>query len=282
MSARLAEVDALPHEAVGQILEGITCCSIVGFRDMHKLLSTTKRICQIHVAEWKRDSSIAFAAIKKLCSKASEFFHVLNLLNKWNIPQGHWHNATIISCYNLRAPDHTSDKCPQPRNEAKITKAKENFARANADGCGGRDHGRGAGRGSGRGGKGGTNLWHNPCGKWGDKGALDAATNKSGVEKINGKWKMNCKSCGWNLTHTTDYYGEWWPNQSTFQLPATHVSWSKSGAPPAASTPAPPATNVGGGALSRGQLSSLINRHKTETEDGAFVFFLSEFEGLLN
>jgi hypothetical protein len=78
------------------------------------------------------------------------------------------------------------------------------------------------------------------------------------------------------------YHGEWSRNQSTFQLPATHVFWSKSGAPPAASMPAPPATNVGGGALSRGQLSSLINRNKTETEDGAFVSFLSEFEGLLN
>ena len=149
MSARLAEVDALPHEAVGQILEGITCCSIVGFRDMHKLLSTTKRICQIHVAEWKRDSSIAFAAIKKLCSKASEFFHVLNLLNKWNISQGHQHDAAIISCFNYGTPDHTSDKCPQPCDVAKIMKAKEARARANADGHGGPGCGRGGGCGSG-------------------------------------------------------------------------------------------------------------------------------------
>jgi hypothetical protein len=196
VSARLAEVDALPHKAVGQILEGITCCSIAEFRDMHKLLSTTERIRQIPVKGGKWDSSITFAAIKKLCSKASEFFHVLNLLNKWNIPQGHRHNAAINSCYNWHAPDHTSNKCPQPRNEAKITKAKENCARANADGCGGRGHGRGAGCGSGQGGGGGTNLWHNPRGKWGDKGAPNAATNKSGVKKINGKWKMNCKSCG--------------------------------------------------------------------------------------
>ena len=93
---------------------------------------------------------------------------------------------------------------------------------------------------------------------------------------------MNCKSCGWNSTHTMGYHGEWLRNQSTIQLPATQIFWSKSGVLPADSTPAPPATNVGGGALSRGQLSSLINCHKTETEDGAFASILSEFKGLLN
>ncbi len=116
---------------------------------MHKLLSTTERICQTRATGGKRDSSITFAAIKKLCSKASELFHILNLLNKWNIPQGHRHDAAIISCYNCGAPDHTSNKCPQPRNEAKITKAKEACARANADGRGGRGRGRGGERGSG-------------------------------------------------------------------------------------------------------------------------------------
>jgi hypothetical protein len=282
VSTHLAEVDALPHKAAGQILEGFTCCSVVEFRDMYKLLSTTERIRQIRVAGGKRNSPVTFASIKKLCSKASEFFHILNLSKKWNIPQVHQHNAAIISCYNCGTPDYTSNKCPQPRNEAKITKAKEERARANADGCGGHGRGRGGCCGSGQGGGGGTNLRHNSHGKWGDKGAPNAATNKSGVEKINDNWKVTCKSCGWNSTHTMGYHGKWLRYQSTFQLPATHIFWSKSGAPSAASTPAPPATNVSGGALSRGQLSSLINCHKTETEDGAFASFLSEFKGLLN
>jgi hypothetical protein len=52
---------------------------------------------------------------------------------------------------------------------------------------------------------------------------------------------------------------------------------------PAASMPAPPAAAAAGGRLpSRGQLSGLINRHRTETDDEAFTFFLSEFKGLLN
>ncbi len=149
VSARLVEVVTLPHKAAGQILEGFTRCSIVEFMDMHKLLSTTERICQICVAGGKQDSFITFAAIKKLCSKAGEFFHVLNLLNKWNISQGHQHDAAIISCFNYGTPDHTSDKCPQPCDVAKIMKAKEARARANADGHGGPGCGRGGGCGSG-------------------------------------------------------------------------------------------------------------------------------------
>ena len=42
---------------------------------------------------------------------------------------------------------------------------------------------------------------------------------------------------------------------------------------------------VGGGnsvqSIPKGQLSGLISRYKTDTEDGAFASFLSEFEGLL-
>jgi len=33
--------------------------------------------------------------------------------------------------------------------------------------------------------------------------------------------------------------------------------------------------------LPKGQLNGLISRFKTETDDGAFASFLSEFEGLL-
>ncbi len=92
---------------------------------------------------------------------------------------------------------------------------------------------------------------------------------------------MNCKSCGWNDTHTYGYHGEWSRNQATFQLLSTHCFWIKSGNTPSmekAPTPAPGTTISG---LPKGQLSGLISRYKTDTEDGAFASFLLEFEGLL-
>ncbi len=34
----LAEVNALPQESIGFILEGLTCCSVPEFKDIHRLL----------------------------------------------------------------------------------------------------------------------------------------------------------------------------------------------------------------------------------------------------
>jgi hypothetical protein len=283
--ARLAEVDALPQEVPGYILEGFTRCSVVEFRDIHKLLYTTDKVRQMRAVSGKRDSNTTLVAVQKLCSEANDVFHSLNLTNKWNIPQGHRADAVGFACDNCGSPDHPSYKCPLPRDEAKITKAKEARTKSN-DGRGSGGRGRGRGRGDGRGGRGGDRT--NTRGKWGaNKGdPATPGTNTSsgdGVEKRNGKWMMNCKSCGWNESHTSGFHGEWDRNQSTFRIPSTHTFWTKSGTSPSAEkSPTPAAAGTASSGVSRGQLSGLINRYKTESDDGAFTSFLSEFEGLLN
>jgi hypothetical protein len=93
---------------------------------------------------------------------------------------------------------------------------------------------------------------------------------------------MNCKSCGWNESHTSGFHGEWNRNQSTFCIPVTHVFWTKSGDTPSAEKGPPPAAGTASSGVSRGQLSGLINWYKTESDDGAFTSFLTEFEGMLN
>ncbi len=103
-----------------------------------------------------------------------------------------------------------------------------------------------------------------------------------GDEEQNGKWMMNCKSCGWNETHTSWFNGKWNQNQSTFCILATHVFWGKSGTTLSAEKGTAPAVGTASSGVSRGQLSGLIHWYKTEAEDGAFVSFLSDFEGLLN
>ena len=212
-------------------------------------------------------------------------FHFLNLTNKWNIPQGHRADAFGIVCFNCDSPDHTSDKCPHPRNEANITKAKEACAKSIGKGrsSGGRGHGRG--RGDGHGGRGGDQS--NTPGKWGAIKGVAATpgtytSSGDGVKQRNGKWLMNCKSCEWNESHTSKYHGKWNQHQSTFSIPATHVFWSKSDKTPFAEKGPTPAAGSASSGVSKGQLSGLINQYKTETEDGAFSSFLSEFEGLLN
>jgi hypothetical protein len=133
-------------------------------------------------------------------------FCSLNVTNKWNIPQNHWADTFVPICYNCGLHDHTSDKYSLPCNEAKIMKAKEarakSIAKGNTFGGPGCDHGCGSGGKDGREGD-HTNTWH----QWGSNdGPMDPKSNETsayGVEKRNGSWMMNCKSCGWNNTHTS-------------------------------------------------------------------------------
>ena len=201
MCARLAEVDALPQEVPGYILEGFTQCSVVDFRDIHRLLNTADKVHQMQAVTGKWNSKETLASVVKLCSEANIVFHSLNLTNKWNIPKGHRVDAFGIVCFNCDSPDHTSEKCSLPHNEAKITKAKEAHAKSIGEGPGSSGRGRGRGCGDRRDGHGGDQ--NNTQGKRGaTKGApATPSTNTSsgdGVEKKNGKWMMNCKLCEWN------------------------------------------------------------------------------------
>jgi hypothetical protein len=92
---------------------------------------------------------------------------------------------------------------------------------------------------------------------------------------------MNCKSCGWNDTHTSGFHGEWSRNQDTFKLPSTHGFWVKSGNKPSMEKAPASAYGTANSGLPKGQLSQLISCYKTDTEDGAFASFLLNFEGLL-
>jgi hypothetical protein len=151
MCTRLAEVDALPQESIGFILEGLTRCFVPEFKDIHRLLCTTHKVWQMRAVTGRRDSFANLAHIQKICKEACEVFHSMKLTNKWNFPQSHQADAFLTTCYNCGTPDHTNDKCSLPRDEAKITKAKEAGAKLVKEGGGGCGRGCGGDR-SGRGG----------------------------------------------------------------------------------------------------------------------------------
>jgi hypothetical protein len=259
----------------------------VEFKEIHKLLNTANKVHQMQAVSGKQDRNTTFAAVQKLCSEANVVFHSLNLTNKWNIPQGLRADAFGNVCYNCGASDHTSNKCPLPRNEANITKAKEARTKSksviegrDSGGCG-----HGCGHGDGRCGRGGDRT--HTQGNWGTNKDDPATPGKNtssgdGVEKQNGKWMMNCKLFRWNETHRSQFHGKWNQNKSTFCIPATHVFWSESGTTPSEEKGPAPAADTASSGVSRGQLSGLINWYKTEADNGAFASFLSKFKGLLN
>lgn len=286
VAERLAEVSALPTEVTVQILEGLTKCSVASFRDTFKHLLVGERLRQLRTLTPLHDSS-RLGDIKKLCKEANDMFNALNVSNNWNIPQGHRTDA----CFNCGEPDHGVPKCPQPLDQARIERNKAAFSKTGGGrgNRGGRGNGGRGGQGRGRGD--GDKTYNR--GKWkGDDKATSALSTSGGVGKHNGKWRLTCKHCGWNSTHTTGYHTRWATDPQAFSLPATHVFWTKSGkSPPVgggpAAPPAPaPAPATGSVASATSLLSTrvgpLIAQYKTASEDGQFASFLADFERALN
>ena len=76
------------------------------FREIHKLLYTTIKVCQMQAVSGRWESSTNYVAVQKLCGEANDVFHSLNLTNKWNIPQGHREDAVVFACDNCESPTH--------------------------------------------------------------------------------------------------------------------------------------------------------------------------------
>jgi hypothetical protein len=70
-------------------------------------------------------------------------------------------------------------------------------------------------------------------------GTVQQKGNTSGVNMIDGVWKMHCsKGCGWNETHTTKFHEEQQQSVTTFKVPPHHPYWLCMGKPySAAATP---------------------------------------------
>ncbi len=72
--ARLAEVDALPQAVSGYMLEGFTRCSVVEFRNIHKLHYTTDKVRQMRAVSGSGTVTLLlwqfknFAARLMMCS----------------------------------------------------------------------------------------------------------------------------------------------------------------------------------------------------------------------
>jgi hypothetical protein len=290
VAERLAEVSALPTEVTVQILEGFTKCSVISFKETFKHLLVTERLRQLRTLTPLHDSS-RLGGIKKLCKEANEMFNALNVSNSWNIPQGHMTDA----CFNCGDPDHGVPKCPKPLDQARIDKNKAEFSRTRGGrgDRGGRDNGGRGGQGRGR----GNGRSYNR-GKWkGDEKATSALLSttggvENGVGKFKGQWRLTCKVCGWNKTHTSGYHTKWAADPNNFSLPATHAYWSKTGktppagrvyAPPPAPAPAPASGSSGTvNSLLNSRVGPLIAQYKTTSEDGQFASFLADFERALN
>ena len=108
-------------------------------------------------------------------------------------------------------------------------------------------------------------------------------TQNSGVECINGVWKMKCKDCGWNLTHTSRYCEDAKRQGASFAVPATHPYWglSNKAHPSATSSGGSTAGSNNNDSTISSRMSTLIDSLMTSTESSEVASLLAEIKSCL-
>jgi hypothetical protein len=207
----LADSGLLRSESLTQYLEGFTYCSIAKFKMVfvNKSVEYTSQDAMGGSFLASMSSNDVLLLIKETSCAAVSIYDHLQLGKKWNLPGKHANNAVIVpTCDNCDNPNHLSPKFPKPYDEEKCKKTYE--ARKNAHNSeGGRS-------GQGRGGRGGDgNGAGRGSGSDGKRAPWESTTksNTSGVNMIDGVWKMCFKICGWNETHTKKIMrssSDWW------------------------------------------------------------------------
>eukprot|EP00956_Cyclotella_meneghiniana_P039536 scaffold173548_cov23-Cyclotella_meneghiniana.AAC.1 len=207
----LARVNALPDEAVLDVLKGLSLGSVSKFTDVFKL-EHTKTLSSQSNSTYCGGSATALDEILCHLSLATKLYNLMSTGNSWHVPGGSGgHRAN--SCWNCGG-DHGVNRCTKPKDQNKIAANKKKWEdEKKKKSAGGGNGGHNGSRGSGGAGNGSGGGQYERK-KFGD-----------GVQKINNVWHMVCnKGCGWNTTHTTKYHGAFTPNPSAYPtaLPSTH------------------------------------------------------------
>ena len=207
---RLYERDALPSDAVNDIITGLGRASHKEFAKIFEDFLTAKRNTLLVTNTVLTGTSLE--QVELLFEEAATHYATFVLNNEWvHVPSAHYAgDAKGLKCDNCGGP-HTVTNCDKPRDEGRISRNRQ--ARLAS---------RGGGNGRGNGGNGGANNRGNQSGRGGG-----ADTNRNGygrgkwgppkspsqiVKKIDKKVYCACKICGWNNEnggHTTGSHDEY-------------------------------------------------------------------------
>ena len=195
---RLHASGDLPEESIIDVLTGLTKCSCKPFRDTFTsyLQDAIKKSLEVSAGGINSTEDV-YDSIYDILHKAVEFYHSLNTADKWAVVQGPKFSAVIGVCWNCGKEGHGVKTCPEPRNEERIQKARQEFYRKKNEQ---REQEQ---RDCSEGGSG--NYTRN---KWGapDDGAPQ-------IRMFGGEWCAWCgeidrngNRCGWNSTHSTKFH----------------------------------------------------------------------------
>ena len=231
VSKRLAADGSLTHDHVIDILTGLCICSNTKFKSVFQhLLSNAELDCLDLVLPTIPVDPTPLETLEAVLQKACDMYDTLCIANTWIKVKERTSalNSIVVKrkCWNCGDESHGVGDCPKPKDEATISKNKEEYlnSRQSSGGGGGRGRGNNAGRGGrgGRGGRSGRGGRGNPSS--GDAVEYNRkAWENSGIKfDSDGVLKVNCKFCGLNTTHSSGFHGAYLQNPSSFVLPPNH------------------------------------------------------------
>jgi hypothetical protein len=210
---RLDAGKGLLDEHVIDILTGLAISSNPRFRKMFDHLKQCADLGNLDFLDTIVASDPPLVKIEAIMEKAVDVYDKLCVAGHWikldKSSQRALVNAVNI-CWNCGAQGHAAGNCPKPRDNATFEKNKKAFYdnRRSKEGQAGGDR---------RGKKGGD--------KNKDKSSAEYQRKvwaNQGIAMVNGSLMVNCKSCGFNTTHSTKFHDLWAENPTTFRLSANH------------------------------------------------------------
>ena len=220
---RLYAVGQLDDDATTDVLTAFTKCSVPKFVSVFSMMlqeSTRAGIMPGGPRVWGHKSIMA--EVYHVVALGVEHYGNINTVHEWNVPKGKGAHAAIGSpadnkCWNCGKPNCKPSTCPEPKDEARINKNRQEYfdkknqrsttGRGGSGRGGGRSGGRGGNGGRGRGGRGSSEQYSRE--KWGTPSGANAVVWHDGVPHA------YCATCrkndvgnknGWNTTHPTKFH----------------------------------------------------------------------------
>jgi hypothetical protein len=276
---RLDAVNALQEEHVLDILAGLSICTNARFRGMFQLLKQSAELGNLSILPDMPFDPSPMECIEVIMEKAIAKYDKECTAQTWNKTTrgGPSTNNAIVemvnACWNCGDHSHGVSKCPKPKNQATIEKNKKAFQESKSGG------------GGARGGGGRLNRRDREAQKAEKRNDPDyqrKVWESNSCKFLDGKLHINCKTCGFNLTHGSRQHSEWNENRDSFRLPQSHFYMKECRrlnqangfvTAPTTSTSTGPATSSSQGptiSISRAQLEQTIsNFERTSTDPNA-------------
>ena len=206
---RLDTIGALRPEHVMDVLQGLSICSNVKFRDIFKHLKQTAELNNLSILlpTIPIDAS-PMEQIEGVLEKAVDQYDLQCTAGLWNkVSRGGSALKSIVEavavCWNCGEKGHTARECKKAKDPVAYNKRRKEFLENKAR--------------NGNSGNGGGDKPQKGTAEYNRK-----QWESNACSMVDGVLYIKCKTCGLNMNHGSRSHSEYAKNPATFRLASTH------------------------------------------------------------